>query len=253
MANTPGTPTSSSTPDPLSGSASLTGSGSGTGGSSGGESGNGLGGTGSSGAGLGSASTGGSFLDPTDAIGIDGSSLGADQTTPSSGGSSSGLGTANRRAEARSRFNAALDEARAGLDALRADAAHRGASYRALATDSTSDWVEEVKAITSDARKRAEDMATQGKTRASDSLSSLGKILSETAPVIDERLGAKYGDFARSAARSIQESAARLEAKELVEMGDDIRAMVKKSPAAAVGVAAVAGFFVARLFGAGKN
>jgi ElaB/YqjD/DUF883 family membrane-anchored ribosome-binding protein len=159
----------------------------------------------------------------------------------------------NRRAEARSRFSAALEEARAGLDALRADAAERGANYRAMATGSTSEWMDDVRAVGGSARKKAEDLAGQGKTRASDGLSALGKIFSETATVIDERLGAKYGDYARGAARSMQETAARLEAKEVAEISDDVRTFVRSSPGTALGIAAVTGFFLARLFGAGSS
>lgn len=256
MANTPGTPASTGTTGSLSSTGNSSSSGLGTSGSV-------------SGGGLGSSRTGGSVSDSAEGgeMGLAaGATLGSETITPldtagpatsgySSGstGGNDAAGAANRRAEARSRFNAALEEARAGLEALRADAAERGASYRAMATGSTSDWVGEVKSMSSEARKRAEGVANQGKTRASDGLSSLGKVLSETAGVIDERLGAKYGDYARSAARTMQESAARLEAKELGEISNDVRAFVKQSPGTAVGIAAVAGFFLARLFGSSKD
>ena len=171
----------------------------------------------------------------------------------SSIGSSESAGALNRRAEARTRFNSALEEARAGLDALRADAKERGANYRAMASGTTSDWVDDVKAMSGEARKRAEDAAKVGKSKASDGLSTLGRVVSDTASVIDERLGAKYGDYARSAARSMQETAARLEAKEFDELGDDVREFVRKSPGTALGIAAVSGFFLARLLGAGRS
>jgi ElaB/YqjD/DUF883 family membrane-anchored ribosome-binding protein len=173
-------------------------------------------------------------------------------------GAAGGMGTtaaesSNRRAEARSRFNSALEEARAGIDALRADAKERGANYRAMATGTTSDWVDDIKSMSGDARKRAEEAANKGKSKASDGLSALGRVVSDTASVIDERLGAKYGDYARSAARSMQETAARIEAKEIGELGDDVRAFVRKSPGTALGIAAVTGFFLARLVGAGSS
>ena len=44
----------------------------------------------------------------------------------------------------------------------------------------------------------------------------------------------------RSAARSIQETAAKLEAKDLGELGDDVKEFVRKSPGVAIGVAAIA-------------
>lgn len=177
---------------------------------------------------------------PLDTAGPDVSSTASDAAT-------------DHRNEARSRFNAALEEAKAGIEALRADAAQRGASYKAKATDNTTEWVDEAKALSSQARKRAEDVALSGKSRASDGLSQLGKVLSETASVVDERLGAKYGDYTRSAARSMQETAARLEAKDLGEIGDDVRQFVRTSPGTALGVAAVAGYFIARLLGVGSS
>lgn len=182
---------------------------------------------------------------PLDTAGPPTSSEGAAGTTTES--------AANRRAEARSRFNAALEEAKAGLEALRADAAERGANYRSMASTNTSDWVEEVKVMGDQARKRAGEVANQGKMRASDGLSALGRAVSDTAAVIDERLGAKYGDYARSAARSMQETAARIEAKEFGEIGEDVLEFVRKSPGTAIGVAAVTGFFLARLLGVGGS
>ena len=176
-------------------------------------------------------------------------------TTPlDTGGSDTGAGESpNHRAEARSRFNAALEEAKAGMQALKAGASERGANYRSMAADSRADWVEDAKAMSDKARKQAEDLAVKGKARASDGISALGRAVSDTAAVIDDKLGAKYGDYARSAARSMQETAARLEAKELDELGNDVKAYVRKSPGTALGIAAVAGFFLARLLGIGKS
>jgi len=192
-------------------------------------------------------------LASTTVAGSEGSVGGSVGSVSEAAGSGSTSDSTNRRAEARTRFSSALEEARAGLDALRADAKERGANYRSMATDRTTDWVDEVKTLSGDARKRAEEAANAGKSKASDGLSALGRVVSDTASVIDERLGAKYGDYARSAARSMQESAARLEAKELGELGQDVREFVRKSPGTALGIAAVTGFFIARLFGAGGS
>ena len=51
------------------------------------------------------------------------------------------------RTEARSRFNAAIDEARAGVSALKAEALNRGSEYRKTATAGTAEWVDEAKAV----------------------------------------------------------------------------------------------------------
>ena len=162
-------------------------------------------------------------------------------------GNGSGRKSSNR-AQARSRFSAAIDEARAGVAALRADALDKGAAYRKTAADSAGDWVGDAKAMGAQAKKRAAELAKDGKTRASDGLASLGKSVSGTAKTIDDKLGKQYGDYARSAARTMQEAAAKLDAKDLGELGDDARKFIKESPGAAIGIAAVAGFFLARMF-----
>ncbi|MCA1661840.1 MAG: hypothetical protein LC648_06645 [Novosphingobium sp.] len=152
------------------------------------------------------------------------------------------------RTQARTRFNAAIEEARAGVAALRADAMEKGAAYRRTAADNTADWVEDAKAMGGQAKKRAAELAKDGKARASDGLAALGKTVSGTATTIDDKLGKQYGDYARTAARTMQEAAAKLDAKDLGELGDDAREFIRKSPGAAIGIAAVAGFFLARMF-----
>jgi ElaB/YqjD/DUF883 family membrane-anchored ribosome-binding protein len=72
--------------------------------------------------------------------------------------------------------------------------------------------------------------------------------VSDTATTIDERLGPQYGDYARNAARSLQEAAAKLDAKDIAEIGEDAREFIRKSPGTAIGIAAVTGYFVARMF-----
>jgi ElaB/YqjD/DUF883 family membrane-anchored ribosome-binding protein len=144
-------------------------------------------------------------------------------------------------AEAKSRFNAALDEAKAGAAELAAEAKERGASYRETAKARSENWTGEAKA-------KAGELAAEGKTRASDALSQFGKFVGENAGTIDEKLGAKYGDYARSASRNLQETATKLDNKSVDEIGEDAREFVRKSPGLAVGLAAVAGFMLARLF-----
>jgi ElaB/YqjD/DUF883 family membrane-anchored ribosome-binding protein len=46
----------------------------------------------------------------------------------------------------------------------------------------------------------------------------------------------------------LQETAAKLDNKSVEELGEDARQFVRKSPGTAVGLAALAGFFFARLF-----
>jgi len=154
---------------------------------------------------------------------------------------------AETTANAKGRFSKAIEEAKAGAEALKGEALEKGAAYKAKVSGTTADWVDEAKVYAGQAKEKGAVLAVEGKARASDALTTLGKTISETAPTIDEKLGVQYGDYARSAARSIQEAAAKLEAKDLGELGDDVKDFVKKSPGVAIGVAAVAGFAIAKL------
>jgi len=143
--------------------------------------------------------------------------------------------------EAKARFAKALEEAKGGAAALGNIAQDRAGAYADQLSAKGSD-------LLGTAKERAAALAADGKTRASGAISGLGKVVSDNAPVIDEKLGPQYGDYARSAARSIHDVAARLDAKDLNELGDDVASFVRKSPGLAVGIAAVAGFMLARLF-----
>lgn len=155
---------------------------------------------------------------------------------------------ANGTGEAKAKFAKALEEAKAGAQALSKQAQATASDYRKKAAGQSEAWIDEAKAYGEQAKERAASLAKDGKTRASEALTGLGKAVSDSAGLIDEKFGAKYGDYARTAARSIQENAAKLDNKEFGELGDDVRDFVKKSPGLAVGIAAVAGFMFARLF-----
>ena len=151
--------------------------------------------------------------------------------------------------EAKSRFNAALEEAKAGAAALRAEAENRLSVAGGQAKGKGNDLVVEAKTYGEQALGKAGELAVEGKQVASDAIASLGKVVGDTAGQIDEKLGAQYGDYARKASRTLQETSAKLESKSVEELGEDARAMVRKSPGVAVGVAAVFGFFIARMLG----
>lgn len=149
--------------------------------------------------------------------------------------------TPNRRDEAKSRFNAALEEARAGAALLGAEARERAGAYGVQARERGDDW-------TAEAKTKAAELAYEGKAKASEALVGLGKLVGDNAGAIDEKLGSQYGDYARTASKSLQTTGAKLEQKSVEQLGEDAREMVRKSPAAAVGLAALAGFLLARLF-----
>ncbi|MBD3729788.1 MAG: hypothetical protein IE933_08800 [Sphingomonadales bacterium] len=156
---------------------------------------------------------------------------------------------ASGSAEAKDRFNAAIEEAKAGAAALKAEATEKAGAYRAQAKDRSGELIDEAKAYGEQAKVKAGELATEGKAKASEAIGSLGKMVADNAGTIDEKFGAKYGDYARSASKGLNDAAAKLDAKTVDELGEDAREMVRKSPGLAVGIAAVAGFMLARLFG----
>ncbi|MFI8667351.1 hypothetical protein ACIGGE_13040 [Qipengyuania sp. NPDC077410] len=154
----------------------------------------------------------------------------------------------SNRAEAKSRFNAALEEAKAGAAALKAEGKDRAAAYRDQARHKGDDWVSEAKAYGEDAKVKGRELATEGKVKAGEGLRSLSKLVNENAHQVDERLGAKYGDYARSASKSIDGYASKLDEKSVDDLVEDGREFVRKSPGKALGIAAVVGFMLSRLF-----
>lgn len=155
--------------------------------------------------------------------------------------------------EAKEKFAKAIEEAKAGVQALTSQAQDKAGEYRQKAASQSEALMGDAKEYGVQAKEKAAELARDGKSKASEAISGLGQIVADTAPTIDEKLGAKYGDYARTAARTMQESAAKLEAKDLGELGNDAKEFVKKSPGLAVGIAAVAGFFFARLFRGSSN
>ena len=125
----------------------------------------------------------------------------------------------DNRTEAKSRFNAALEEAKAGAAALKAEGKDKG-----------------------------RELATEGKVKAGEGLRSLSKLVDENAYQVDEKLGAKYGDYARTASKSLDGYASKLDEKSVDDLVEDGREFVRKSPGKAIGIAAIVGFMLSRLF-----
>lgn len=96
---------------------------------------------------------------------------------------------------------------------------------------------------------KAREVATDVKDKASDGIQGLARIISDSAGAIDDNVGPKYGDYARTAAQSINDAADRLRAKPVDEIAEDTREFVRTKPAAALGIAAVASLMLAKIFG----
>jgi ElaB/YqjD/DUF883 family membrane-anchored ribosome-binding protein len=156
--------------------------------------------------------------------------------------------TSDNRSEAKSRFNAALEEARAGAAALKAEGHDRAVAYRDQAKTKGEDWVAEAKAYGADARVKGKELATEGKAKAGEGLRALSRLVNDNAYQVDDKVGAKYGDYARTASKSLGDYADKLDAKSVDDLVEDGREFVRTSPGKALGIAAIAGFLLSRLF-----
>jgi ElaB/YqjD/DUF883 family membrane-anchored ribosome-binding protein len=101
--------------------------------------------------------------------------------------------------------------------------------------------------LTGQAGERARGLVSQGLERSAEALGNVAKMVGDTAPGIEERLGTEYGDYARRAASAIENAANALAEKDPDELIDDTREFVRNSPGIALAGAAVVGFVVARL------
>ena len=107
--------------------------------------------------------------------------------------------------------------------------------------------------LSGQAADKARGLVGQGLERSSEALANVSKLVGDTAAQLDERLGQQYGDDARSAATSIEETANRIAAKDADELIEDTREFVRKSPGVALAGAAVLGFALVRLVKSGLD
>lgn len=103
------------------------------------------------------------------------------------------------------------------------------------------------------AAEKARAYAEDGKARATGALGELSRMLTDAADQVDGKLGGQYGQYARDAAERVQGFSSAIDEKSLDELLDLGRELVRKSPAVAIGVAATAGFMVARLLTVGLD
>jgi hypothetical protein len=107
--------------------------------------------------------------------------------------------------------------------------------------------------LSGQAADKARGLVAQGIERSSEALASVSRLVGDTAAGLDERLGEEYGDYARKAATSIENTANSLAAKDADELIDDTRDFVRKSPGIALAGAAIVGFALARLVKSGLD
>jgi ElaB/YqjD/DUF883 family membrane-anchored ribosome-binding protein len=122
----------------------------------------------------------------------------------------------------------------------------KAGATKAAATNSNNSGDFKERALT-----KAKSAANQGMERTGSAIENLSKMIEDSAKTIDDNVGEKYGDYARSAADAVSSFAEKLNAKEIDEIVEDARGFVRKSPAVAIGAAAVVGFLISRLVKSG--
>ena len=107
--------------------------------------------------------------------------------------------------------------------------------------------------LSGQAAEKARGLVSQGLERGGEALANVSKLIGDTAAGLDERLGPQYGDYARKAATTIEDTANRFAAKDADELIEDTREFVRKSPGIALAGAAVLGFALVRLVKSGLD
>lgn len=130
---------------------------------------------------------------------------------------------------------------------VKAAATRKAPAKTASAATAGRDWKAEAEKIKGQAATTARSAATTAKDKTGSAMSSLSKLISDTAGTVDSKLGPQYGDYARYAAEAVASAAKSLDAKDIDQLATEARDFVRKSPAVAIGAAAVAGFVLMRL------
>ncbi len=109
------------------------------------------------------------------------------------------------------------------------------------------DWKAHGDQLKDQASKTALSAAEVAKDKSSTAIKGLSKLISETAGTVDAKLGPQYGDYARYAAEAVSGAAKSLDERDVDQLLTEARDFVRKSPAVAIGAAAIAGYVLMRL------
>jgi len=112
---------------------------------------------------------------------------------------------------------------------------------------------DQVTSLRGQAAERVRGYADEGKGKVTGLLEDFSEVINDAAKSVDERLGEDYGDYAHRAADAVAGFAGRIRGKSVDDILDDTRDFVRKSPAVAIGIAAVAGFALIRVIKAGLD
>lgn len=151
------------------------------------------------------------------------------------------ISAGNGTESAKNHFSKAVEEAKAGAQAFAGEVSSECKTRSGEAKDKAS-------AFAADAKVKAAGYAEEGKAKASQAIVGVSKLIDDNAALIDEKVGVKYGDYARSASKSLADAGAKLDEKSIEDIGEDAKTFVRNSPWQALGIAAATGFVLSRLF-----
>lgn len=117
----------------------------------------------------------------------------------------------------------------------------------AAASNTGTNWRDQANDYAEQAKTTARNAATTAKNTTGEALHGLSKLIAETADTVDSKLGPQYGDYARKAAETVAGAAKSLDEKDIDQLTNEARDFVRKSPAVAIGAAAVVGFVLMRM------
>lgn len=125
-------------------------------------------------------------------------------------------------------------------------------SAQAAAKTTVEKVRESVGSVATEAMGAAKKAATEGKDKATEALSGVAKVVNDAAQVVEDKVGATYGNYARRAADGVSGFADNLQNKDIDDLIADARNFVRKNPAVAIGAAAAVGFVLTRLLKVGS-
>jgi ElaB/YqjD/DUF883 family membrane-anchored ribosome-binding protein len=126
-------------------------------------------------------------------------------------------------------------------------------AFADVAGSATQTLKEGAAKMSKEATGKARAYAEDGKARVGGVLDELSKMMGDAAGTVDEKVGAQYGNYARSAAEAVSGFSESLKSKNVDDIVADARDFVKKSPAIAIGTAAAIGFVLVRLIKSGLD
>lgn len=103
------------------------------------------------------------------------------------------------------------------------------------------------------ATDRARSAAVTGKQRASETIDGLAQTVHETATKLEQQTSPQVARYAHQAADALDSLSATLRTKDVDELVDDARQLIRRSPAIAIGAAAAIGFALSRFLKASSE